>query len=138
VRRAVGSTRAVMTSAPTATCVVKFEQSPGRAPRKKQPPLESRVPRVARLLGLAHRIERMIHEGELKDWADAARLVGVTRARMTQIANLLLLAPHIQELLLAGSSVVASDDRVSEHVLRSVVSDASWEQQERQWGRKAD
>jgi hypothetical protein len=56
---------------------------------------------VARTLALAHTIDEMIRTGELRDLADAARAVGVTRARMTQIMNLLLLAPEIQEALLS-------------------------------------
>src|SRR5436309_368869 len=59
-----------------------------------------RVPRVTRLLALAHKIDGQIRSGEIRNWAEAARLVGVTRARMTQIAKLLLLAPKIQESIL--------------------------------------
>jgi hypothetical protein len=37
----------------------------------------------------------MIERGEVRDYADLARLGYVTRARLTQIMNLLLLAPDI-------------------------------------------
>jgi hypothetical protein len=43
---------------------------------------------VARLLSLAHEIERRIRAGELDDLAKAARVLGLTRARVTQIVNL--------------------------------------------------
>ena len=44
----------------------------------------------------------MISNGRLKNLADAARTVGITRARMTQIMKLVLLAPGIQEAILLG------------------------------------
>jgi len=56
---------------------------------------------AARQLALAHWIDRRIEAGDLRDLADAARLLGVTRARMTQIANLRLLPIDVQERVLA-------------------------------------
>ena len=56
------------------------------------------VPQVARLMALAIRFEGMIARGEVKDYADLARLGHVTRARVTQVMNLLNLAPDRQEL----------------------------------------
>lgn len=131
MRRAVGSTRAVMTPAPTATCVVKFEQRPRRARRREQPVPVDRVPRVTRLLALAHRIDGMIRSGELRDWAEAARLLGVSRARMTQIANLLLLSPRIQENILEIESTPEGKDMPTEHRLRHILSHLDWYTQER-------
>ena len=40
-----------------------------------------RVPRVARLMALAVRFQGLIDRGEVKDYADLARLGHVTRAR---------------------------------------------------------
>jgi len=73
---------------------------------------------------LAHFIERAVESGLIKDYAAAARLLGMTRARMAQVMNLLKLAPTIQESILIGKLVV------SERPLRSVVRHASWEDQE--------
>jgi hypothetical protein len=58
------------------------------------------VPRVARLLALAHHFERLLAEGIVRTQGELAELAGVTRPRVTQILNLLLLAPDIQEELL--------------------------------------
>jgi hypothetical protein len=55
------------------------------------------VPRVARLMALALRFENLIHEGRVADYSDLARLGHVSRARLTQIMNLLLLAPDNPE-----------------------------------------
>lgn len=92
-----------------------------------------RVPRVARLLALAHRIDRMIAAGEIRDWAEAARLCGLTRARMTQIANLLLLAPVIQEEIVAWPPVTEGRETITERSLRPLTAEASWERQRILW-----
>src|SRR5262249_40915357 len=60
----------------------------------------ARVPRLARLMALGIRCDGMIRAGEIADYAELARLAHVTRARITQILNLLHLAPDIQEELL--------------------------------------
>jgi len=51
-------------------------------------------------LALAHAVQARIENGEFKDYAEVARRNGLTRARLTQIMNLLLLAPDIQEEVL--------------------------------------
>ena len=73
----------------------------------------------------------MIGSGEIRDWAEAARWVGVTRARMTQIANLLLLAPKIQEGILSLPNVARGPDPVTEHALRAAAAHADWQRQAR-------
>lgn len=57
---------------------------------------EGRIPRISRLLALAHHLERLVVTGAVKDYAELARLGNVSRARITQIMNLLLLAPDIR------------------------------------------
>jgi hypothetical protein len=88
---------------------------------------------VARLLALAHEIERRIRAGELDDLAHAARVLGLTRARVTQIANLTLLAPAIQEEILAMAPVTAGRDVITERTLRPIVAEPAWERQVRLW-----
>ena len=94
-----------------------------------------RVPRVARLLSLAHDIDRKIAAGEIRDWAEAARRLRLTRARMTQIANLLLLAPEIQDNVLALPPVVEGRDRVTERHLRPIAAEVNWNEQINAWRR---
>ena len=52
-----------------------------------------RMPRITRLMALAIKFQTMVERGEVRDYADLARLGYVTRARITQIMNLLNLAP---------------------------------------------
>ena len=112
------------------TYTVSFETT---APRRATRAARGRIPRVAQTLALAHRIDWMIQAGELRDLADAARAIGVTRARMTQIMNLLLLAPEIQEAILFLPPVKNGRDPVSERMLRRIVAEPDWDRQRALW-----
>ncbi len=75
------------------------------------------------MLALAYHVERQIEAGGIDDYSAAAAALGVTRARLSQIASLLLLAPEIQERILAGKL------RVSERDLRCVAAEPDWSKQ---------
>ncbi len=112
--------------AATASYTVQF----GPAPR---PELQGRVPRVTRTLALAHHIDRMIRDGNFRDMTNAAKAIGVTRARMTQITNLLLLAPEIQEGILDLPPVLEGRDPVTERHLRPITAEPEWNTQLTMW-----
>jgi len=94
---------------------------------------EGRVPRVARLMALAIKIDGLIQSGAITDQAEAARLGHVSRARMTQIMNLLLLAPDIQDQVLNLPRTVRGHDRIAETHLRSIVREIDWGRQREKW-----
>ena len=119
--------------AATSSYAVKLGR-PRRAPVAAQQP-QTRVPRVARLLALAWRIDALVGTGELKDLVHAAKVCGVTRPRMTQIMNLLLLAPAIQEAILDLPPVRRGRDRVTERQLRPVSGEPDWTNQTAMWRR---
>lgn len=101
------------------------------APRSKAestPPSCRRVPRITRLMALAIKFQAMIERGEIRDYADIARLGHVTPARVTQIMNLLHLAPDIQEELLSPTGELAGERRI-----RRVISAVDWREQRRRW-----
>jgi hypothetical protein len=75
----------------------------------------------------------MIRTGDLRDLADAARAIGVSRARMSQVVSLLLLAPEIQEAILDLSPVMNERDPVSERLLRRIAAEVDWNQQRALW-----
>ena len=83
--------------------------------------------RAARMLALAHHVERLVEAGELTGYAEAARVLGLTRARMTQVMKLLLLAPRIQERMLDPRA--SHDVPVAERALRRVLANPAWEEQ---------
>ena len=125
--------RTVDLQSPTATCVVRFLKRQRDRPKSVQATPIGRIPRITRLLALAHRIDGMICSGEVRDLAEAARLAGVTRARMTQIANLLLLATEIQEAILHLPPVLGGEDLISEHDLRKLAAQMEWSIQATVW-----
>ena len=93
---------------------------------------QPRIPRITRLMALAITFQDMIDRGEVRDYADIARLGYVTRARITQIMNLLMLAPDLQEELLLFPLNPGVSQPAERHV-RRVVSDLDWKEQRRLW-----
>lgn len=103
----------------------------GDAPKKSVAP--GRLPRISRLMALAIHIEQLVADGTLRDYAEAARLGHVTRARISQIMNLINLAPEIQEQILFLPRVEHGHDPISEHDLRPIAANLNWRTQRRQW-----
>lgn len=107
---------------------VKVHVANGRKGQKrleigaKPPPPPERVARVARLLALAHRWNDLIRSGSVRDRAELSRLIGVSRARVSQVMRLLDLAPDIQEAVLDGKV----DGPGVELALRKLAEEAEW------------
>jgi hypothetical protein len=95
--------------------------------------VEGRVPRVARLMALAIKINGLIASRAIADQTEAAQVGHVTRARMTQIMNLLLLAPDIQEAILGLPRVIQGRDPINETDMRPITAEMDWDDQRRQW-----
>jgi hypothetical protein len=91
------------------------------------------VPRISRLMALAIRFEQLIRDGVVADQAELARLGRVSRARLTQIMNLLNLAPDIQEELFKLQPSGRRRDQLSERWLRHVAAEADWRKQRQMW-----
>ena len=81
------------------------------------------VSRTARQLALAHHIERLVDRGDLTHFAEAARLLGVSRARVAQVTGLLSLSARLQEAIFLGELCA------SERTLRRVVQEPIWDRQ---------
>ena len=92
-----------------------------------------RVPRVARLMALAIRFDQLLRDGVVANQTELARLARVTQPRMTQIMNMLHLAPDIQEELLYLSTVDRGRDTITERELRPIAASMCWRDQRRQW-----
>ncbi|MBX3323185.1 MAG: hypothetical protein KF757_09370 [Phycisphaeraceae bacterium] len=97
------------------------------------PPPPGRVPRVARLMALAIKFDRMLQDGVVGSQTDLADLARVTQPRMTQIMNLLHLAPEIQEEILFQPPVTEGRDPVTERDLRGIVTLWDWTSQREAW-----
>jgi len=92
-----------------------------------------RTPRLARLMALAIRFEELVRSGEVGDYAELARLGHVTRARVTQIMNLLNLAPDLQETLLFLTPTKVGRDAIKEWQVRPIAAMPCWRSQRRMW-----
>ena len=97
------------------------------------PPEPVRRPaRVAVMLALAHKIQDAIDRGVVRDRAEVARRLGLTRARMTQLMDLTLLAPDIQGQLLEVESLDGVEP-LHERSVRSLLRSPSWGAQRQAW-----
>lgn len=100
---------------------------------------EARTPvrrpaKVARMLALAHHLQRAIDQGLVADRAAIARNLGQTRARITQLLDLLLLAPDLQDRVLALESLDGVEP-VTERILRVVSHAETWVEQRAAWAK---
>ena len=105
----------------------------GAAQSDESKPALERIPRISRYMALAIHFEDLIRQGVVTDYADLARLGHVTRARVTQIMNLRLLAPEIQEELLLDEK--NCDDRAPIQLksLQFIATAFSWRTQRKLW-----
>jgi hypothetical protein len=96
-------------------------------------PTPGRIPRITKMMALAIRLDHLIKSGQVADQAELARVGHVSRARLTQIMDLNLLAPEIQEEFLFW---VGSDSRVNstrEREARKIVKFLDWQTQRQIW-----
>ncbi|HEY1067607.1 MAG TPA: hypothetical protein VGE52_15900 [Pirellulales bacterium] len=83
-------------------------------------------------MALAIRFDHLIATGVIADYSELARLAHVSRARMSQIMNLRLLAPDVQEALLFLPRVAAGRDPIRLEQLQQIALTPDWRKQRRQ------
>ncbi len=105
----------------------------GPIPEKPEP--QGRIPRVSKLMALAIRFDQLLHDGAVANQSELARLAHVTQPRMTQIMNLLNLAPDIQEEILDLPLVTDGRDPIHERLLRTVAAEVDWTAQRAAWAK---
>ncbi len=94
-----------------------------------------RYPRAAQVLALALQFQEMIDRGEVRDYADLARLGCVSRERISQIMMLVWLAPDIQKAVLRLPP--SGRAPFSEAALRRIAKIVRWDEQRLEWQRLA-
>ncbi len=99
----------------------------------RQHAVAERVPRIARLMALALKFEQMIRQAVVPDYTVLAALGRVSRARVTQIMNLLNLAPDIQEQILFLGWETAEQYGICEQTIRGMSSLLLWSEQRAHW-----
>ncbi len=138
-------TDATATSALTVCVPLRLRKPDNEPPAERTlPPRRSRAKgagrpaRVAVLLGLAHRFDEMLSSGAVPGLEQLARRIGVTRARVSQVLMLTLLAPDVQEAILALQGGERKLGRVTEVDLREIVAEPDWSEQRRMWQGKVE
>jgi hypothetical protein len=118
---------------------VHFQRGGHGSRKEMRPALEAapvppgRVPRVSRLMALALRLDELVRTGQVGSYSELATLGHVTRARVSQIMNLLHLAPDIQEALLFLPPTRRGRDPVILADLMPIAAALDWRKQRRLW-----
>jgi hypothetical protein len=102
--------------------IAMVEGPPPTAPERPK----GRLPRITRYMALAIYYEDLIRQGHVRDYAEIALLGHVTRARVTQIMNLRLLAPKIQEQILAMLHITKGRKSINLDEIQSIALEFSW------------
>lgn len=92
-----------------------------------------RFPRVAQVLALALQFQEMIDTGEVRGYADLARLGCVSRERISQIMILTWLAPDIQQAILMLPPTPGGRFPICEDMLHPIARIPLWDEQRALW-----
>jgi hypothetical protein len=123
-----------MTSPTRLECVFRMKTKGSYSVDRRPGTLPAgRVPRLARLLALAHKFDNLLRQKVIAHYAALARLGHVSRARISQITNLLHLAPDIQEAILFLPLTVRGRDPVRLRQLQALTQVLNWSQQRALW-----
>ncbi len=129
-----------MNSPMTVECTIEIRRLPkGRKQMQEAPPTPrpvvppGRIPRVSRWMALAIRFEQLLRQGHVGSYAELARLGHVTPARISQILNLLHLAPDIQEALLFLPRTQRGRDPIILRDLQPIAAILDWPRQRAMW-----
>ena len=84
-------------------------------------------------MALAIHLAKLVDSGEVPDYSTLADIGHVSRARITQIVNLTLLAPDIQEAILFLPTIKHGPDQITERDLRPLAAEPDWKRQREMW-----
>jgi hypothetical protein len=118
-------------------CVPFHPTRPPRRPVVRERPKPARptepFARISRILARAHHFQSLLDAGVVGSETELAALTKLSTARITQIMNLLVLAPDIQEEILFLPPVTKGQLPVSERVLRPLLKTLVWSEQRAMW-----
>ncbi|WP_176015106.1 hypothetical protein [Victivallis sp. Marseille-Q1083] len=107
----------------------------GKPFRRHTPQLQGqgKVPHISKLLALALRYDRLLRERQIPNVSTLHHIAGVTKPRMTQIMNLVNLAPDIQAEVLTLPNICQSRGFFTERKLRPIAREPDWSKQRMMW-----
>ena len=94
-----------------------------------------RVPRISRLLALAHHCFRLVQTGAIINQSELAHFGQISTTRMTQIMWMDNLAPDIQEEILFLPRTTQGRDPIKEADIRPIAKTLDWNKQRQMWTR---
>lgn len=94
-----------------------------------------RVPRISRLLALAHHCFRLVQTGAIINQSELAYFGQISTTRMTQIMWLDNLAPDIQEEILFLPRTTQGRDAIKEADIRPIAKTLDLNKQRQMWSR---
>jgi hypothetical protein len=111
--------------------------TPASEKRSTDGPFSScgKLPRLTQIMALAIDFLEMIQRGEISDYADLARLGCLSRERVSQMMEMVWLAPDIQEEILKFQPTGIPRFPISEAAVRQIAAVLSWEHQREEWAR---
>ena len=89
------------------------------------------LPRLQQYLVLAHQIQRLLDDGKVKTFKQIAQWLNMTPARISQIMNLLFLAPDIQEQILLSENEKVR--QLTEYKIYKITMEIDWQKQKDMW-----
>jgi site-specific DNA recombinase len=99
---------------------------------KRSRPTADRPAKLARTLAVAHNVDRAIASGACPNMATMAARLNMTRARVTQVMDLIFLAPDIQETILSLRAIEGREP-LRERALRPIALLRTWDEQRAAW-----
>jgi hypothetical protein len=84
-------------------------------------------------MALALRFEQLLSSGEIANYRELAELGHVSPARVTQVMNLLGLAPNLQEQILGLPRVEKGRDPLHLRQLQPIAATLNWQMQRKLW-----
>ena len=120
---------------PNSTVEIQFRlHATGRTgPSDAQSPGSGCLPRVTQVMALAIQFQDMIERGEARDYADLARMGCITRERMSQVMELIWLAPDIQQEILEFQPTSKPRFPIGEVAVRHIAAKLDWAEQRQAW-----
>ncbi len=101
----------------------------GKAPTK---PI-GRIPRITRLLALAHRCRDLVRDGVIINQSELTHYGQISTTRMTQIMWMDNLAPDIHEEILFLPNTVKGRDPIKEADIRPIAKTLDGKHQRKMW-----
>jgi hypothetical protein len=82
-------------------------------------------------LVLAHQIQELFDQGKVKSLSEAAVLLNMCNARISQVLNLVSLAPEIQKEILIPN--IEATEKITEFHIRCIAMEPKWGKQIETW-----